>query len=246
MPMLLATNNVKPIMLLNTVVAAFEWLNAGFLICNASGQLLFANEAGHRILESADGLTLDEAGRVIAVLPGSTARGDSVVDFPVALATAQKRRGLIVSVVRTSGRLPLTLILRPTQLAAWSRNPEASPILVLIHEPDLPVNASLPGLRELFGLTPTEARLAHLMMQGKTTEECTTELGIRRTTLKMHLRNLYGKTGVQRQGELVALLYKSFGNIRCRGFALPRIAKLVSSGDQSRIGPIFGGERAAC
>jgi DNA-binding CsgD family transcriptional regulator len=48
-------------------------------------------------------------------------------------------------------------------------------------------------------------------MEGWALEECCEELGIRRTTAKMHLRNIFAKTNVRRQGELVSLLLKSIG-----------------------------------
>jgi DNA-binding CsgD family transcriptional regulator len=48
-------------------------------------------------------------------------------------------------------------------------------------------------------------------MEGMALEDCGDELGIRRTTVRMHLRNIFAKTGARRQGELVALLLKSIG-----------------------------------
>jgi DNA-binding CsgD family transcriptional regulator len=48
-------------------------------------------------------------------------------------------------------------------------------------------------------------------MEGVALDDCCTQLGIRRTTARMHLRNIFAKTGVRRQGELVALLLKSIG-----------------------------------
>jgi DNA-binding CsgD family transcriptional regulator len=102
----------------------------------------------------------------------------------------------------------------------------------LIHDPERQANAGLTGLRELYGLTFTEGRLADLMMQGKTIEDCTGLLGIRRTTVKMHLRNLYGKTGVQRQSELVSLLFKSFGNVRSGKQTPPQFGAAFPTAEQ--------------
>jgi DNA-binding CsgD family transcriptional regulator len=67
------------------------------------------------------------------------------------------------------------------------------------------------GLRQLYGLTPSEARLANLMMEGNPLDACCKELQIRPSTARMHLSNLFAKTGVQRQGQLIALLVRSLG-----------------------------------
>ena len=83
-------------------------------------------------------------------------------------------------------------------------------------------------------------------MQGKTTEDCIHHLGIRRTTIKMHLCNLYGKTGVQRQGELVSLLFKSFGNLRCPENSLAGNENYSPYAKRGLGSDTRSAERAAC
>jgi DNA-binding CsgD family transcriptional regulator len=247
MARLLAHKSTYPAHLLDTVVAAFDWLDAGFLIASASGELLFANGTAARILDAQDGLFLGESGKITTGLMNGTRVRSGIEDFPTILATARRRSGLIVSLPRPSGRLPLTLTLRPARLEpSLSTDVEAGTVLVLIHDPERLASTGLSGLRELYGLTITEARLANLIMQGKTIEDCTGLLGIRRTTVKMHLRNLYGKTGVQRQSELVALLFTSFGNVRCSTPAQSTACELVPPGQQANAGGDLGGERQAC
>jgi DNA-binding CsgD family transcriptional regulator len=233
MPTLLDCKSTKPTQWLNTVVAAFDWLHAGVLISNASGELLFANDAAEQILDSKDGLALDENGRVTARSTGSIPTTGCVGEFRAMLTAAQKRNGLILSVARPSGRLPLTLTLRPTHRESSPMvQGEEGTVFVLIHDPERLAHAGVAGLRELYGLTLTEARLANFVMQGKTIEDCAGLLGIRRSTVKMHLQNLYGKTGVQRQSELVSLMFKTFGNIRCSQQSPLPIDSLFPAPDQ--------------
>jgi DNA-binding CsgD family transcriptional regulator len=89
-------------------------------------------------------------------------------------------------------------------------------ILIFILDPDLPVQTAEAELRQLYGLTSTEASLANLLMEGKTIDDCCDVLGIRRSTARTHLQHLFEKVGVQRQSELVSLLLKSIGLIRTR------------------------------
>lgn len=84
-------------------------------------------------------------------------------------------------------------------------------------------------LRQLFGLTATEARLANLLMEGKTFEECCQQLGVRCSTARMHVRNLFEKTGVRRQSQLISLLLKSIGLVRTESDDGAREAKSTTA-----------------
>jgi DNA-binding CsgD family transcriptional regulator len=68
------------------------------------------------------------------------------------------------------------------------------------------VQPSLERLRARFGLTPTEARIAAGLAQGRDLGAITEALGVRRSTVRTHLKNIRGKTKTQRQAELVRLI----------------------------------------
>lgn len=72
-------------------------------------------------------------------------------------------------------------------------------------------------LRLLLGLTRSEARVARLLAQGIRSEAVAEELSISVATVNFHLRNLFQKTGVTRQSELVA-------QVLAVGWALPEMA----------------------
>ena len=58
----------------------------------------------------------------------------------------------------------------------------------------------------LFDLTPMEARVARAIAEGKTTEAVSIIHGVSRETIRTQLAAVLGKTGLNRQAELVALL----------------------------------------
>jgi DNA-binding CsgD family transcriptional regulator len=121
----------------------------------------------------------------------------------------------VIAVHRPSGKRPLTLLVRSVKRAPRVLENNAGPsALVFILDPQLPVEAADAELRQLYGLTSTEARMANLLMEGKTLDECCDQLGIRRSTGRTHLQHLFEKVGVQRQSELVSLLLKSIGLVR--------------------------------
>ena len=61
-------------------------------------------------------------------------------------------------------------------------------------------------LRQLYGLTTTEARLVVHIAAGKRLTEVSADLGISINTAKSHMKRVYSKLGVERQAELIRML----------------------------------------
>lgn len=57
-----------------------------------------------------------------------------------------------------------------------------------------------------FGLTPAQARLARHLATGASLDAAAARLGVRKETVRNHLKQVFLRTGTCRQGELVALL----------------------------------------
>jgi DNA-binding CsgD family transcriptional regulator len=61
-------------------------------------------------------------------------------------------------------------------------------------------------LRDEFGLTPTEVRVAMHLGNGGTVASCGEAFGIAESTVRSHLKSVFAKTGVRRQAQLQTLL----------------------------------------
>ena len=77
-------------------------------------------------------------------------------------------------------------------------------ISVLTFETERALNPVI--LQDLFGFTPAESRLATLLVNGKSVLECAEALGVRISTVREQLSNLFAKTQTSRQPELVSML----------------------------------------
>lgn len=64
-------------------------------------------------------------------------------------------------------------------------------------------------LVDLFGLLPSEARLAWAMAQGMSISEAADELGITIETARNYSKKIYAKTGARGQAELVRIIFTS-------------------------------------
>ena len=70
-------------------------------------------------------------------------------------------------------------------------------------QPSKPI---LERLRQLYGFTAQEARIASQLSSGCTVEEISACLGIQTNTVRMHLKKIFDKTGTSRQTQLVCHL----------------------------------------
>jgi DNA-binding CsgD family transcriptional regulator len=64
-------------------------------------------------------------------------------------------------------------------------------------------------LRELFGLTRTEAAVAVALGRGSFLEDIVANIGIGLATVRTHLKRIFAKKGTHRQAEAAALLARS-------------------------------------
>ena len=60
--------------------------------------------------------------------------------------------------------------------------------------------------RVTHGLTDAEARLVHLLLEGRGLTAAAEQLGLSRNTVHSQLASVFQKTGTRRQGELLSLL----------------------------------------
>lgn len=167
---------------------------AGVMHLRADGGLLFANAAAEAILSTpANGLAV----RAGLVRPTETACVDR---FAAALrACLDEGRMGDLAIVRSGGRLPLAATVARLERAA---GPPVA--LVILTDPDL----APPGRAELmvavWRLTPAEAELVCLLLEGCSPEEIAVRKAVRMSTVRSLLQRALHKTGSSRQSDLVA------------------------------------------
>ena len=202
----------RPLHLLMAGFEALDLVNVGLLVTNVGGQLLLANHTAEQILETRDGLEITSGETLRTSLKSSPAL--NILVEAASNAQPSEFGDAILAIRRPSGKRPFTLVIRPVQTATASSDPSTPTTLIFILDPEFPVETAEDELRQLYGLTSTEACLANLLMEGKTLDDCCAILGIRRSTARTHLQHVFEKVGVQRQSELVSLLLKSIGMVR--------------------------------
>jgi len=107
---------------------------------------------------------------------------------------------------RRNGLRPMIVSIIPVVGAAHDILHLISAIVSVTDLESEPLGPSIPAMQEAFGLTLSEAGLAHDIAIGKTLPEIATARGVSKETLRSRLKSIFGKTATARQAELAMLL----------------------------------------
>jgi DNA-binding CsgD family transcriptional regulator len=111
-------------------------------------------------------------------------------------------------VKKRSGDSSYQLILGHLKLSDWNLESRHSDKVAVIHvhDPDRIVGVQPEQLRDFYGFTKAQARLAAKLFHGHSINEAAKTLHISVNTARTHMRGIYAKTGVRTQAELLGLL----------------------------------------
>jgi DNA-binding CsgD family transcriptional regulator len=102
-------------------------------------------------------------------------------------------------------RRPLCVTVAPLRNLEFDLGDRPS-VLVFVADPDQQIKPATSLLRECYGLTTAEARLAMPLIEGHSLKEAADICGVTHNTAKSQLKSIFVKTNVRRQSELVKVL----------------------------------------
>ena len=179
---------------------------AGVLLLDARRRLLFANRVGERLLSTQDWFKVRngrlEPGHLNARKPFEDAVATASA---IGTLTAGGVPGGVVSLSDRQGRR-LNLLVAPYRSGEVADLQPQAEVLVQFTDPGLDNRPAAEALRDAFGLTPAEARLAIALAQGVRLADHAESVGISLNTVKTLLSRVFRKTETARQAELVRLL----------------------------------------
>ncbi|HEY3800575.1 MAG TPA: helix-turn-helix transcriptional regulator [Caulobacteraceae bacterium] len=177
----------------------------GVLLLSDDGRVAHANLLAQRLLREPEGLAM--VGQRLTVTRADEARR---LEALIGHAAGPMRAGGSMSVATPSRTLPLSLTVAPLRSRRISAVRAPS---VLVCVTDLEAGVSLPEqrLRDLFGLTAAETRLALAMFEGLAPREAAERFGVSPHTVHAQLGRIFEKTGAKRQADLVRLMMRAAG-----------------------------------
>jgi DNA-binding CsgD family transcriptional regulator len=184
---------------------ALDAMSIAAILVTGTGRIRHMNQlaAGH--LQGTDGLRSHQ-GRLTATDSYENAQ----LQFLIAGASGEKDAsgslpGGAMKILRPLARAWLQVAVVPAP-ERYRLGESGSCALVFVSDPESRPRPRATLMRQLYGLTPAEARLADLLLQGLEVREAADRLGTTLETARFHLKRVLVKTGARRQTELMRLM----------------------------------------
>ena len=180
---------------------AIAQMAVGIIILDRNGKVIRLNTRASTILDERDGIQL---------------RGDMIVLEDPELGRQLHARllrpegtSLTLRVERPSGQGDLLLVVGNADASGYVTAGGGPASVLFLNDPVHPPRVSPGAIRDLLGLTQSEAAIAAEMANGTSLVDTAARLGISPNTVRAHLRSIFAKTGVKRQSQLVQLVHHS-------------------------------------
>jgi DNA-binding CsgD family transcriptional regulator len=185
------------------VLCAFDFVRCGAAVVELDGRLLCLNQRAHSYL--GDGLILSHGYLSARQREGSDALEALLarLRMPPPGENAGGCTGGI-ALPRSDAR-PLVAYAIPWSDIAGDHPQPALAILILV-DPNERCEPAAGLLRQIFGLTSAESRVAKQLLQGRGMGEIAASSGVAEATIRTQMKSVLQKTNTHRQSELVMLL----------------------------------------
>ncbi len=177
----------------------------GIVLLDGGGGILAANSFAREVLDSESGLFMSASGLGVQLSGGRLKLRDLIVGGP---NRSGERSGEIqgFALPRENGRRAVTLLLVPVQDFPQARERDDPVAILFIADPQRTAEIDPQRLSRIYGLSRAEARVAALLAGGKRLDDVAGTLGLTYETVRKHLKQIFAKTGTERQADLVRTL----------------------------------------
>jgi DNA-binding CsgD family transcriptional regulator len=183
-------------------------LGHGVLSIGDDGHVQYLNRVAEELLEkNAAHLSLD-GGELRIAHPESGKRFETLVRQCVVTAGSRYVRSGGALAVPRDGHMPLAITVYPSRRDANSSNVinRGARATVILHDPEHPRADSRAMLREMYGLSAAEAEVCWRLANGQSLADIAKDTHASAETVRSQLKRVFGKTGTNRQADVVRLV----------------------------------------
>jgi DNA-binding CsgD family transcriptional regulator len=179
----------------------------GLFLLDAGGVIRHANREAERLIKAADGLC--SKGEQLSAVGGFGRALEQLV-HRAASPDLTLRSGGSMSIVNPRRDAPLSLTVAPLRPERFGAAPAG---WVLVCATDLAREVKAPDalLRQVFGLTAAEARVALALFEGANPRDIAVRLGVSFNTVRNQMTRIFEKTQTHKQSDLVRLIMRATG-----------------------------------
>lgn len=192
---------------------ALEMMPIGVMLVSVGGAVLGANQVARDVMSLRDVVTVGRSGLEFT-------RDNRRIRFRELIADRMRMSGsnrpptpLAFPLGRPSGLRPISVLICPVRGLTESAGWEQPAAMVFFGDPDRRNEIDEGRLRQLYGLTGAEARVASLLAQGYRLDEIAERLEVAYETTRKHLKKVLAKAETDRQAELVRTVMTGPGGL---------------------------------
>ena len=182
---------------------ALDTMPLGVVLVSASGAVLGTNRVARDVINAREVLWIGRNGLELNRDGRRTLFRDL---FGLILKPRGANRhtpGSGFSVPRPSGQRPLSFLIWPYGEVAPGASWDDPAAIIFVGDPDRSADIDEDRLRQLYGLTRAEARVAAELARGYRLDEIAERLGVAYETTRKHLKKVLAKVETDRQADLV-------------------------------------------
>ncbi|MEP2640449.1 MULTISPECIES: hypothetical protein [Rhodobacterales] len=212
----------------NIAADTLDVMAIGIIVVDRSSAIRFANHTAREILHDRDGIFREHDKIHVSSDPGNSLKSCIArVLHKAQIGAACGGEAIALNRPSDGEKLAVFVssVLVDNQQPGWAQVAEPLALLVL-RDPRRPVETENEVLCRVFGLTPTQSRLAGFMVQGLTVREAAGEAGITEASARQYLKIVFQKMNVTRQSEMMMKMLE---------LPAPRKSALPSMADGVRI-----------
>jgi DNA-binding CsgD family transcriptional regulator len=197
------------------MIECLEKISENIIVVDKTGKIVYLNKNAKNLIEQDNGLQISRDGMLTAILAHETKKlrilCQSVFNPDI---NSKINFGGILQISRSAGLRPLSVVISPFSEQNSGNFSSETFALLFINDPHQKVERLEPILREMYGLTAAEAKIAAILAQGNSLNEACQTLSIKQNTVRTHLKRIFSKTDTNRQSELVKLVLSSPANLK--------------------------------
>ncbi len=185
--------------------AALDSLEHAVFGLSREGRVVLSNRQAETMVQAADAICLSN-GILSSIFPEQNRRLQAaLVDAVAAGAGMGISPGTSLLLDRKSRESSLRIMVTPF-ISSLPGSSAQLAALVFASDPTSRPQSRSATMRALYAITPSEARVADLLLQGLETRDVANKLGMTLETTRFHVKRVLAKTGVKRQTELMRLM----------------------------------------
>ncbi len=198
----------------HTAGGIMDRLPMGVILVSAEGQVLLINRKAREIAGQKDGFGIGGKGTIQAHKAAETkALADLIEQTASGDGKDESDTEFTLTLSRPSYKQPFLLLISPVGGDGQSPNRQGG-AAIFISDPEDSLDISPDVLSRLYELTTAEARVLKGLCQGNRVETLAEDLNVTVHTVRHQLKQVFRKTGTQRQSELIKLILTGPAAIR--------------------------------